>query len=351
MILMNNKNLASIQRIKKIEKHPDADRLVVLSVLGWQCVTNYQHYTEGDLCVYIQIDTTVPKTPWSEFLFKKDTDRARISTAKLRGLVSQGLCLPLHEVLPGWETDIGGNITYNNNGVTTIANEGQDVSELLDVQKYEKPAPTSQDAIGHFPTSLVAKTDEERIQNSLRVLDELRGKQAYITKKMDGTSATFIKQYGMLRVCSRNQELKDGNNHYWNMARKYDLEAEMENDDVIQAEIIGPGIQGNKSGEKEVTMKVFNLGTTNGRKYDNMTELVGYCADLDLPMVPIISMIDEFDETLESLLELADATKYDNGAQCEGIVIRPVEETFSSTLQGRLSFKVISPKFAVKHKE
>ena len=34
-------------------------------------------------------------------------------------------------------------------------------------------------------------------------------------------------------------ELKDGNNHYWNMARKYNLDEVMDEGDVIQAEIVG----------------------------------------------------------------------------------------------------------------
>ena len=229
--------------------------------------------------------------------------------------------------------------------------DGVDLTELLKIIHYEKPMPKSMDALGPFPTHLVPKTDEERIQNFPEVLDELRGKAYVITKKMDGTSGTFIKHEGELRVCSRNMELKDGNNHHWNMARKYNLDKVMSDGDVLQAEIIGPGIQKNHSGEKVVNMRLFNVGTTFGRSYDGASEVIDYGKSNEIPICDVVEFGEDFQYTQEQLLELADTIKYDNGAQCEGIVIRPMTETFSEVLQGRLSFKVISNKFAVKNGE
>ena len=164
------KNLATIQKIKSVEKHPNADRLNLLTVLGWQCVTNHQGYEVGDIVVYIQVDTTVPRAEWSEFLFdKEDQKRARIKSIKLRGLISQGLCLPL-DVLPTFmKTECAdGSFDYSfmdKEGQKTFIHEGDDVTEILDIGKYEKPVSMSQDALGDFPTQFVSKTDEENLQN------------------------------------------------------------------------------------------------------------------------------------------------------------------------------------------
>lgn len=122
----------------------------------------------------------------------------------------------------------------------------------------------------------------------------------------------------------------------------------MENDTVFQGEIIGPGIQKNTSGEKELGLKIFNVGKTHGRSYGGLTELKNVGQHI-APIVPIIYEGPFKWENIEQLLDYADNVKYDNGKNAEGIVIRPVEERFSKVLQGRMSFKVISNAYAIKH--
>jgi len=331
------KALATIEKIISIIKHPNADRLYIATVNGWQCVTA-EPYQVDDLVIYIQIDTTIPRKPWSEFLFKDaERQRERLKSIKLRGAVSQGLLLPV-VILPD----------------PSSAVEGADVSDLLEIQKYEKPIEgETLNPKGNFPHHLVPKTDEERIQNYTRIITDLVGTDVYISLKCDGMSGTFIKLDGMLTVCSRNLELKDGNNHYWSMARKYNLAEVMNEGEVIQSEIIGPGIQKNHAGDSEVTMRVFNVGhvhTVSNSGYFDYDILVKYCNDKHLPMVPVLyTGLWKFDN-LQQLLDFADAQKYWNGAQAEGIVIRTLKESRHPVL-GRLSFKVISNKFAIKHGE
>ena len=51
----------------------------------------------------------------------------------------------------------------------------------------------------------VPKTDEIRLQSALGVLEEIRGLDFYVTTKLDGTSATFLRTLeGELVACSRN---------------------------------------------------------------------------------------------------------------------------------------------------
>ena len=60
----------------------------------------------------------------------------------------------------------------------------------------------------------------------------------------------------------------------------------------------------------------------------------------------------EFRFTLPELVELASAQDYVAGQPAEGIVIRTVEEVRSRILEsGRLSAKVISERYALKHGE
>ena len=45
------KKLATIERIKEFKKDPNADRLNLITVKGWQCVTA-ESYNVGSSCVY-----------------------------------------------------------------------------------------------------------------------------------------------------------------------------------------------------------------------------------------------------------------------------------------------------------
>lgn len=320
--------LASVQIIQDVKKHPNADALDIVEVLGWVVVTKSGEFKPGDACVYVALDSILPERTEFEFMRKSNF---RVRTIKLRGQLSQGICFPL-SILSG-DRYI----------------KGQDVTEELGVTKYEKPIPQSQDAKGSFPTELVSKTDEERLQNIPDVMDFLKGRALYISKKHDGTSFTFTKQDDDIKVCSRNLELKEGNNHHWNIAKQFKL-FDIPGNFIIQGELVGPGIQGNREGLKEVTLKVFNVyrhGQLLG--YDKMRE---FCVSYNLPMVDLVYIgYNNYYHTVDDFLQLADLTKYDNGSQAEGIVVRLADNIFCSAVGKDLSFKVISNKYALKHGE
>jgi RNA ligase (TIGR02306 family) len=64
------RKLASIKKIDKITKHPNADSLEICHVGGWRVVTKIGEYTEGDLAVYFEIDSFLPMEKDFEFLRK-----------------------------------------------------------------------------------------------------------------------------------------------------------------------------------------------------------------------------------------------------------------------------------------
>lgn len=84
--------LASIEKILSVEKHPNADSLSIVKVLGYQAITKLDQYKVGDLCVFIQPDTILPDAEWSK-PFKAKSNR--IKAIKLRNLWSMGVVLPI----------------------------------------------------------------------------------------------------------------------------------------------------------------------------------------------------------------------------------------------------------------
>ena len=115
--------LASIEIIKNIKDHPNADSLQISEILGWQTIVKKGIHKEGDKVVFITIDTIVPRYNWSEFLVdQKNPDKAiRLKNIKLRGEFSSGLVIPLSEF----------PMSFSEN-----YKEGDDVTELLGIIKY-----------------------------------------------------------------------------------------------------------------------------------------------------------------------------------------------------------------------
>jgi len=226
---------------------------------------------------------------------------------------------------------------------------GLDLSELLNIRHYEKPVPVqlSGKVRGTFPSNLVPKTDEIRIQNVPEVINELKGEIVYSTVKLDGTSATFINANSDYHVCSRNLSMKliddNADNIYIKISEKYDIKNKLEQigNIAIQGEIVGPGIQGNKLGLKEVDMYIFNIYDINKKEYANFEELKMFRDATGMKLVPIIDVF-EFNHSIDELLEMAKGKYHNTKNHREGIVIRPVIEKYSETINGRMSFKVIN---------
>ena len=80
--------LASIERILEVLKHPNADALDIVKVLGYQCIVKKDQYKVGDLVVFIQPDTVLPDAEWSAFYKSKSN---RVKAIKLRGSWSMGI--------------------------------------------------------------------------------------------------------------------------------------------------------------------------------------------------------------------------------------------------------------------
>ena len=348
------RKLASVQRVLDVTPIENADAIELVQINGWQCVVKKNEFRRGDLGVYLEIDAIPPDTDVFHFLWtpKPKMDelenvvptppealvrpaKFRIRTLRLRGTLSQGLFLPL-QAFPELQN----------------VEDGDDVTTILQVGKYEPPQPTGMgDWRAAFP-AFVPKTDEMRVQSVPGVLDELRGLPYVVTLKYDGTSSTFAidPRTNEFHACGRNQSINDGPNVYWNMARKYEIEAALRKSPhlVVQGEIVGPGIQKNPLGLKEVSWFAFNVYDLSSGNYLSHDAARTFLAENNLPAVETIERGEAFAHTQESLLVLAEGKYANTNNEREGIVIRLQTERRSEVLGGRLSFKAISNRFLLK---
>jgi RNA ligase (TIGR02306 family) len=329
------RKLASIQVIESLEPIEGADRILKARVMGWSVVVAKGEFAPGDRCVFFEVDAVLPEAaPWAAFMRPRGF---RVKTCTLRGVLSQGLALPL-DLLPP------------DHGPVEV---GQEVTEALGVTKYEPEVPLGVEAAGPFP-SFIPKSDEIRLQSALGLLDELRGLPFYVTVKCDGTSSTIARLGGELTVCSRNLALKPGENPFWRVAGRYALDALLPEGFAVQGEVCGPKIQKNRLGLRDHDLFVFNVFDVKQGRYLDFADFVAFCRDLRLTTVPVERVVEgdelaRFELTLPRLLELAEGTYAGTGNRREGIVVRPLVERRSETLGGsRLSFKVLNNAYLLK---
>lgn len=339
------RKLASIQTILEVLPHTNADTLEIVKVLGWTCVVLKGQFQKGQQVVYIEPDAILPegKPEW-EFMRSRGF---RIKTIKLRGQVSQGLVFSL-SVLPLMDI---------NCSEPNLFNDGDDVTAVLGITKYEPYVPAQLAGIvkGNFPEFL-HKTDEMRIQGYPILLEKHKGKLFSVTEKVDGSSFTAFYNNGEFGVCSRNLELKeDPNNSFWKVALELDIKgrlAALRGNHAIQGELVGQGIQGNKYKLNAIKLFVFNLFNIDKRKYYDADDFLRTVKEMGLETVPVVNNRHLLNETVDELVTLSNAPSVLNKDTLrEGIVLRPIYETFEEELRGRLSFKCINPNFLLKYNE
>lgn len=330
-----------IRDIKPIE---NADRIELAVVDGWQTVVKKGVFSKGDEVYYFEIDSFLP-TNLEQFEFLKgNTKKAMhpdtketveghvLRTVKMRGEWSQGLVLPIS----------------NFEDLT----EQEDIDKYfstLGVFKYEKPLTQDLEgvALGQYPVHLTRKTDSERVQNVTdEFLQSLEPSEWVATEKIDGTSSTYIKQDGKLRVMGRNIEFdltKLGvNNKYKQIVDKYKLEDVVKEGQIIKGEIYGVGIQKNRLQLEDVRLAIFSVETLKGYDEqeldDSLVELLVPKYNLELP-----STVEDAVKQVNKL-----KSKINPKVYAEGVVWWNTYGKEFKQLGNRPNFKAINNQYLLK---
>lgn len=274
---------ASIEIISDVFNHTNADRLDIVKILGYQCITEKGLYKTGDKIVYIRPDALLPEETWAIEYRKYSPNR--IKAVKLRNEWSEGIVVPL-SLLP---------IDLSNISI------GEEVSSLINVKHYEIPTPMILEAKGGLPYR-IPKTDESR-------KEELRNGIPYgeivdATLKIDGQSCSYYyniedKVFGVL---GRTLELKeDKENNYTAHIERYDIKNKLisfcEREQVslvLRGESYGKSIQGmeiNPHAKKDKGWAMFSVYNITKGRYAHKGDdyyFLNVAEKLNLPIVDII---------------------------------------------------------------
>lgn len=335
-------SLASIQRIVSVAHHPNADLLDVVQCLGYKAIVKRDQWKVGDLCVLIEPDSVLPDKPWAAFYRAKSS---RVKAIKLRGVFSFGIVESLENLgVPDW---YDGPIDHK---------PGDDLTEFLEITKYETPAPQDLAASGPYGFG-IPRTDESRWQS----LDDLPyGQKVDVSVKLDGQSWSALCHLnhvspGVLdatrAIGGRSFLYKlDSDNAYTRNERAYGvldkLEAfcrRHETSLCLRGEQYGHGIQKgahNPHSKLPLGLALFSTWLIDERRYARKGDrfyIFDIAAELGLPTVPIIerdveltpALIRRYSEELETI----------NGQPFEGVVVNHANG----------SFKIISLAYDTRH--
>lgn len=353
-----------------------ADFIEIALINDWTCIVKKGEFTENSKCVFFEIDCLLPDEPRYEFLAssKRDyfgTPKYRIKTMKMRGIISQGLALPLSSF------------------PELNANMEDDLSELLNVIKYDpefytdnsKPSsPKTGNPAGKFP-SFIPKTDQERIQNLPHYYELYKDHLWEETLKLDGSSLTAYKIHKPLSlwqqikqffgsqqkdyhfgVCSRNLELKpndtfkkefinDGKpseynqSDFWKIMIELDVEKYLPVGYAIQGELIGPKIQNNHEKVDNNQFYLFDIYDIQNNRYLMPGERKSIMKFL--PTINHIPVVNEKSDIFKRCTDLDILQKQVTGESMNPKTVSEGRVYKSCTIPG-LSFKCISNEYLLK---
>ena len=364
------RKLASVVEIASCDPIPDTERLSVATMKGkgWRVVTGRDEFKVGDRAVYFEIDSYLPPDD-ERYAFLRERclrrfvskgggllrEGIRIKTAKLRGVISQGLLMPIASFPEAVGYDVG-----------------MDLTSMLKVDHYDEvkeqlqPAmgnPLNSEAMGTFP-SLIPKSDEERLQGLADFFTTMKGRRFEVTAKDDGTSATIffsptIDEAEPFGVCSRNLRLKrpeDGlaASAYWQVVEKCGLEEKLRGfyansgrEIALQGELVGPGINSDRDRYQDFEFHVFRIWDITAQRFIAPQERVNFCERLSIPHVQVLETDFPFFDiitTMDEALKYAEG-KTLRGNEREGLVMKAsdgIDDTH---------FKIVSNRYLLKQQD
>ena len=238
------RDLASIVTIETKAKMFEKDRICVVTFVenGYEAIVPVEHNV-GDRMVFIQEGAILPETERWEFL------RKRCYREDLKGFLIKPMTMGAKDNngekgdrVKSW----GLCVTLTEAGLSENLKAGTDVTDKLNIRKYEPVEDASPQKMskipriikfflehkltrwignmymearkrkytkGSFPTDIISKSDETTIQNCKSIMSKFHGTRAFVTAKMEGQSFTCSldpkKKYEFY-VCSRNNRLVRG---------------------------------------------------------------------------------------------------------------------------------------------
>lgn len=308
--------------------HPNADKLSIVHVGGFQCVVNTEMFQGVERAAYVP-----PESVLSQQLADAYTGGKRLVKAKrLRGVVSHGLLIP----------HIAGAL-------------GENVADKLGIVHFEpEPEPLSTYGECERAPRCVANTytdiENWRKHPDIICVDE----PVVLTEKIHGANARYVFYDGKLHCGSRttwksappiDASYSNRKSMWWQAARQLNLEKILSQSPglVLYGEVYGQ-VQDLKYGHAkgEVSFAAFDIA--EGGTYMNYDTFEDWCMLNAIPMVPQLYRGPWTPALVE---EHCNGTSKLAANVREGFVVRPLHERYHQKL-GRVILKVVGDDYLTR---
>ena len=386
-----------VVRITEIQPHPNADRLEIVYVLGYQAISLKGQFQVGDLAIYIPPDSIVPEREEFSFVWERDgggqprnlvpgepvpEKYRRVTAKKLRKEWSEGLLMPI-------------SIAHDLPSGKFLA-EGDDVVERLGIEHWNPPEDQEEDreasirqsktrprslkgwfyfiknwsvrilTLGYYdPWGNCGGSNEKAPKNTPPVYDVenfkhhkdvfVEGEEVVVTEKIHGSNARylFVKnalwETGHLYAGSRKLWKSPTSSNIWRDVLAFNPEITRWLTDnpgyTLYGEVV-PTQGGFEYGHKKIEpwLYVFDILTPKG-DWLAYTDARPMTAGYSIDWVPLLYMGPYNFEKIESLVD--GPTKTGGSNIREGVVIKTNPERHARGL-GRVQLKIVSNKYLEK---
>lgn len=345
----NSNHKVPYTTILDIQPHPNADRLVLGTIYGWQVVLPKDKFKIGSKIIFIPIDSILPSKVES-LLFDKNSkiklNKSRVRQIKIRSSVSQGMAVD--------PSELSSIVNLDKVSLET------DLSKILGISKYEPPATISRSPAGiklrrnsdtpnfhaynglqniKWNTTMFKEGDPVVIQCKLHGTSSRAALLPFIATSiwskilnLFGLAPKVFKAYGSNRVdISAKSSYKGFYNEdiYGKVFDKLDVFSKLKIGETVFGEIVGPGIQKNYSyGLKDHVFALFDVKILNAdgtQTWIKPDEVEAFAKERGFTMVPILYK-GPFNKELAYQLTKGSSEFNDKSEKVrEGIVIKSAE--------------------------
>lgn len=356
-----------------INPHPNADRLDVVRVYGFDVIARKDQYKVGDVVLYVPVDSVLDQH-LEYHIFPADgkikLHKSRVKQIRIRGLASQGMLIDPQDIKK----------VFN-----FLPSElEQDYAEQVKITKYEPPAPQYQQASGekrdrvksgdntnfHKYNGLTnVKWQPFMFQNEVVVYQEKihgtnarAGKLPFVAntlwkkiKKFLGLTPAYEFCYGSNNVQIQNKARHSGfygEDVYGDVFKALDVQNKLKDGETIFGEIYGAGIQKNynyglKDTHKFILFDVKVMNDDGTQKWLSPDEVASFAKDRGFDMVPELYRGPYTDIDHAKLFTVGDSVLNPEQKIREGIVIKALNN-YSNELGGKRALKCISEQYLDK---